>query len=347
MGWIKWTILATVGFAPAMAFADDADQTAKPEPDSVQIKVTPLKSDAVEPKAGKYDKAEVRRDVVVKDYVLVRDDADDHQAKPPFDQREGMKLAQSALKKMLSGLTHEKGSYLGVSATPPPMVLRKQLGIAPGMGLVVDFVVPDSPAGKAGLQKYDVLQKIDDQLIVNPPQFSVLVRSHKPGDEIKLSVIRDGKPQTLSAKLIEHDVEPLPGEEDEDGNALQLHLERAFPEPRLRQIAPGDRPGNLPLPGPGWHMLPGTPPMLVPGPSSITRLESDHSYTLTIDAKGHKTFTVKNGDGKSIFDGPVDTEEQQDKLPADLRENLHRLQQEMKQVQSPMPHAKESKKEGE
>jgi hypothetical protein len=102
---------------------------------------------------------------------------------------------------------HHKGTYLGVATSEPPTVLRKQLGLHEGMGLVVDAVVPDSPAAKAGLKEYDVVQKIDDQLIVNYEQFTVLVRDHKPGDDVKLGVIHEGKPVVLTAKLIEHDVE--------------------------------------------------------------------------------------------------------------------------------------------
>src|SRR5579862_3142527 len=45
---------------------------------------------------------------------------------------------------------HQKGAYLGVSSSPAPPVVRKQLGLPEGMGLVVDIVMPESPAATAG-----------------------------------------------------------------------------------------------------------------------------------------------------------------------------------------------------
>ena len=58
----------------------------------------------------------------------------------------------------------------------------------------------------------------------------MLVRSHKPGDEMKLTIIRDGKPQTLTAKLAEHDIEPLV--EGREGDREWMELRRALPEPK-------------------------------------------------------------------------------------------------------------------
>src|SRR5688572_20447946 len=90
----------------------------------------------------------------------------------------------------------EKGSYIGVATSPIPAVLREQLKLPSGSGLVVDRVEPDSPAEAAGIKAYDVLQKLDEQVLINPHQFGVLVRSLKPEVEAKLSIIREAKPQT-------------------------------------------------------------------------------------------------------------------------------------------------------
>jgi len=50
---------------------------------------------------------------------------------------------------------------IGVSLSEADDVLRSQLRLASGEGLVVTEVLDDSPAGKAGIQKYDVLIKLD------------------------------------------------------------------------------------------------------------------------------------------------------------------------------------------
>lgn len=222
-----------------------------------------------------------------------------------------LQLAQRQLGAALTRIKQEKGSYLGVSATPAPAVLRKQLQLPEGMGLVVEIVVPESPAAKAGLQRFDVLQKLDEQLLINPQQLAVLVRSHKPGEEISLGIIRDGKPTTVSAKLEEREVEPLEEQEmGEIGNAGQpwrvIQLPRE-PQIRLKEILGGDR--------------------LRQGPSSSTTwVTGEQSFTLTVDSGGHRTFVARDKEGKTVFDGPIDTPEQREKLPPELKKKLAELE---------------------
>ncbi|MEX2560173.1 MAG: PDZ domain-containing protein [Pirellulales bacterium] len=92
-------------------------------------------------------------------------------------------------------------AYLGVSTSPPPPALVQQLGLAGGLGLLVDAVLPDSPAAAAGLKEHDLLEKLDDQVLVNPDQFSALVGMRRPGDEIELTAIRGGQSTSLRAVL--------------------------------------------------------------------------------------------------------------------------------------------------
>src|SRR4051812_14577750 len=78
-----------------------------------------------------------------------------------------------------AGAAMEKGAWLGVNTSPPPHVLRQQLQLPRGVGLVVDMVAPDSPAQAAGVKQYDVLHKLNDQILINQQQLAVLVRTFK------------------------------------------------------------------------------------------------------------------------------------------------------------------------
>ncbi len=60
-------------------------------------------------------------------------------------------------------------------------------------GLFVVYVKKNSPADKAGLAPGDVLLTFDEQRLFFPNQFSALVRMCKPGDEVKISFLRDDK----------------------------------------------------------------------------------------------------------------------------------------------------------
>lgn len=71
--------------------------------------------------------------------------------------------------------------------------------IAPSRGQ--SSVVPDSPAAKAGLQEKDIITKIDGTAIDESHSLTSLVGRHKVGDEITLTVVRDGKEQAIKLTL--------------------------------------------------------------------------------------------------------------------------------------------------
>lgn len=113
----------------------------------------------------------------------------------------------------------EKAAYLGVAASQATPVLQKHLKLPDGTGLVVDFIEPGSPAETAGLQVYDVLVRLDGQLLINPQQLAVLVRTFDPGAEVKLRLIREGEPSELGVRLVEREVKRLEDVEFWDADA--------------------------------------------------------------------------------------------------------------------------------
>ena len=197
----------------------------------------------------------------------------------------------------------EKRAWLGIGVSPAADALRHQLKLGDGTGLVVDFVEPGSPAAVAGLQQFDVLLKLEEQVLVNPEQFAVLVRLQKPDDEVKLSIIREGTRKTVSAKLVEHEV------------------------PRLQ---PGD-------PFQGWMQSPGgfAPMGVPPRPDQFRMIERPKKMFTLIDGQreidistedGHKMLRVRvQPDGKVVLNAPIDTPEQMQSLPNDVRGMLKSL----------------------
>jgi hypothetical protein len=97
-------------------------------------------------------------------------------------------------------------TFLGVETSAVPPVLCDQLALAKGFGLVVDYVVPDSPAAAAGVQPNDVLKLLNDQILTEPDQLSKLVRSFSEGTNVTLTVLRKGQEQKLTVKLAKKDV---------------------------------------------------------------------------------------------------------------------------------------------
>ncbi|GAA0576530.1 PDZ domain-containing protein [Kribbella sandramycini] len=60
---------------------------------------------------------------------------------------------------------------------------------------------PGGAADKAGLQADDVVTAVDGKVIASGDALVAAVRSHRPGDEVKVTYIRAGKSQTVTATL--------------------------------------------------------------------------------------------------------------------------------------------------
>jgi Spy/CpxP family protein refolding chaperone len=101
----------------------------------------------------------------------------------------------------------EKGPWLGLAMEPVSDALRAQLSLAKGEGLLVSHVVQSSPANRAGLAQYDILLRLDDQILVEPAQLRKLIAMKKPGDHVKLVYMRKAERKETTATLIEHVIE--------------------------------------------------------------------------------------------------------------------------------------------
>jgi len=93
------------------------------------------------------------------------------------------------------------GTYLGVAMGEIPPLTRAQLGLPEGIGVSVEHVTKGSAAEKAGLKVNDIITQLDEQLIINSQQLQTLIRTKKPGEEVKLTYIRKGKEHKVKAKL--------------------------------------------------------------------------------------------------------------------------------------------------
>lgn len=106
------------------------------------------------------------------------------------------------------GMHQRNVPYLGVATDEAGDAMAAQLGLPEGVGLIVDHVEADSPAAVAGLKPFDVIHKIDDQILFNVEQLRNYIRSLKPGQKVKLIAIRKARPLVLEAEIGEHASQP-------------------------------------------------------------------------------------------------------------------------------------------
>ncbi|MBI1758323.1 MAG: trypsin-like peptidase domain-containing protein [Actinobacteria bacterium] len=80
-----------------------------------------------------------------------------------------------------------------------------QLGVsvrdADGGGATVMEVTAGGPADKAGLRTGDVVTKVEERTIDGADALVAAVRSHRPGERIVVTYVRDGRPATATATL--------------------------------------------------------------------------------------------------------------------------------------------------
>lgn len=221
----------------------------------------------------------------------------------------------------------QKVTYLGVATSPANELLADQLKLGKGTGLVIDFVEPDSPAAKAGVRPHDVLVKLNDQLLVNPPQLAVLVRLQKPGDKVTLTLIREAKEQKVTVELAETE-RVIGGEEPWD-----MIIRPILPRPWLK--GPGGMIQGEPHRGVAEldknmaDLLGRMGQVAPPGAASVSvsasMADGEHTLTLTI-TDGKKVLVAQDKDGKVLFEGPIQTPEEREKVPPEIREKLEKME---------------------
>jgi S1-C subfamily serine protease len=70
--------------------------------------------------------------------------------------------------------------------------------------IVVEMVLPESPAEKAGLKEQDVILKLDKEEVTGLQSFVAKIGAKKPGDEITLRIKRDCEEKDVKVKLGEY-----------------------------------------------------------------------------------------------------------------------------------------------
>jgi len=68
-------------------------------------------------------------------------------------------------------------------------------------GVEIQDITKESAAAKAGLKEGDIITKIDDKKIEDPDDLSKVIKSHKPGEKVTVTYLRDKKEQKVTTEL--------------------------------------------------------------------------------------------------------------------------------------------------
>jgi membrane-associated protease RseP (regulator of RpoE activity) len=212
--------------------------------------------------------------------------------------------------------------WIGLLGGPVTPEVRHHVEIPENQGLMIREVVPDSPAAKAGIEKYDILVRANDAELHEMTDLVDLVRTQgEQKGQITLEVLRHGKRDTVyitpterPANVAVHGgglggAEGMPGELQqffgEGGPGLQQFFEQRGFEPGrgfdFRHFGPGVIVG-----GQGAAQMPN-------GVSISIKKEDDQPAKITVK-RGDESWEVVGDDPESLK-----------ALPDDLRPFVERM----------------------
>ena len=107
----------------------------------------------------------------------------------------------------------KKGSvsrgWLGVGIQDIDGRLAKAFGLENTNGSLITMVFKNTPAGKAGIQKGDVVIALNGKPIRNSAQFRNMVAVARANTIVEIEIFRKGKTETIKVKLEERPKDPL------------------------------------------------------------------------------------------------------------------------------------------
>jgi serine protease Do len=124
-------------------------------------------------------------------------------------------LVRSIIEQLVSNGQVNRG-FLGVTTQPLTADLAKQFEVEHG-ALITDLA-PGSAAEKAGLQRGDIITRLNDSDVNDPRALALAVGRLAPDAEVTVQYVRDGKKATLKAKLGRQSSQSLAGGVAEGGN---------------------------------------------------------------------------------------------------------------------------------
>lgn len=225
-------------------------------------------------------------------------------------------------------------AFIGIISDDVPEMVASHIGLRTGEGVMIRDLAPGGPAEKAGFAKFDVITHVSGKTVGSPADLSREISASKPGDEISIDLIHQGE---KASKIVKLETRP-----EEAGRVLdprQLgHLDLDdMPEgqaERIREMIDRQLRGMM---GERREFKQLDRPMLPPSDNDNGirgfQFKSDATFRLmdndgSIEMKssdGKKHITVRNHDGKEIWSGPWDTEQDKEAAPKEIRERIEKF----------------------
>jgi serine protease Do len=99
---------------------------------------------------------------------------------------------------------HARRGSIGIYPTNLTPTLAKGLGLARNSGVLIEDLLPDSPAAKAGLKIGDILTTLNEKPLLDTRQLAVQMFRQRPGEVVRLGVLRGTDTNTVAITVTEN-----------------------------------------------------------------------------------------------------------------------------------------------
>ncbi len=130
-------------------------------------------------------------------------------ANMPYAQGIGFAVPVNTAKEILDELI-EKGQvkrpWIGITSMRVTRSLARYYRLPVSDGSLVVQIEPFSPADNAGVRKGDIIEKIDGNQVEDPSQISAYIRKKHVGDNITITINRNGRSVQIPLQLEENGI---------------------------------------------------------------------------------------------------------------------------------------------
>lgn len=196
---------------------------------------------------------------------------------------------------------------LGLKLTRASVVLRQQLALKRGAGVVVDDVAAGSRAARAGFAQHDVLVRLDDQLLVLPEQFAALLESAEQDAPLECTVLRGGRQVVI----------PL-------GRSAVAGLQPPRTTLSTGQLRP--MASSLALVQPPASKQGPIEAAPLRGLTDETLVRRDADYLIRLTNGDETRLMVSDPQGRVVFNAAIDTPEGRSRMPVSVRDRVDEME---------------------
>ncbi len=100
-------------------------------------------------------------------------------------------------------LIEPAGLVLRRRAPGSPWIGQLSLDVGEAGATITSYLAPGAPAYEAGLDQGDIIKTIDGEAITSQSKLQEIFKRHKPGDTVKIEVLRRGTPVTTTLTIAE------------------------------------------------------------------------------------------------------------------------------------------------